>query len=255
MSAVTQKRTGLYKISDLSRETGVPTATIKYYLREGLLPRATLKTGRNMAYYDHSFVDRIRCIRELQSKRHLPLDVIRAILERNSEVISPREVGTLLGLEGRFYEEIHYAPGLGCVPRNAVGQRYGFGSDEIDYLVDLGILTPCIQSGEEVFEGDDVLILENFAAMREAGLSSDFIPHESALPVYVETFEALARKELELFSRAAGGDVDEARLAEMALAGVKLVGQFIVLLRRKLLLRAIQQLREESESEPVRAGN
>jgi DNA-binding transcriptional MerR regulator len=82
-------RDGLYKISDLSRQTGVPTATIKFYLREGLLPPATVKTGRNMAYYDHSFVDRIRFIKELQKKRFLPLDVIKAVLNRDGGQVLP----------------------------------------------------------------------------------------------------------------------------------------------------------------------
>ena len=44
------------------------------------------------------------------------------------------------------------------------------------------------------------------------------------------------------------GDVKERlKVATMALAGVKLVERFIVLLRRKLLLRLIQELRQEKE--------
>ena len=49
-STTKDPRAGLLRISDLSRETGVPVATIKFYRREGLLPEPTLKTGRNMAF-------------------------------------------------------------------------------------------------------------------------------------------------------------------------------------------------------------
>ena len=81
----------LIKMSELARRAGVARGTIQHYLREGLLPRP-VKTFRNMAYYDRRFIDRIRCIKELQQKRYLPLDVIKAILERDSAqpaVISP----------------------------------------------------------------------------------------------------------------------------------------------------------------------
>ena len=248
-------RDGLYKISDLARETGVSPGTIKFYMREGLLPPPTLKTGRNMAYYDRGFVDRIRCIKELQQKRYLPLDIIKAILERDRNVISPSEVNTLLTLEGRFYEEIHYTPGLERLAVAEVGERYAISPEVIDYFVQVGVLTSTTRDGVEFFEGDDVLILENLAAMREAGFGGDLIPHEVTLPLYIEALGGLARDELRIFTRAVTGTVDEVRLAEMALAGVKLVEQFIVLLRRKLLLRAIQELREQSAAEPAGTGN
>ena len=42
------------RIAELSQKTGVPVPTIKYYLREGLLPEP-VKTSRNMAYYPEAF--------------------------------------------------------------------------------------------------------------------------------------------------------------------------------------------------------
>jgi DNA-binding transcriptional MerR regulator len=244
-----KSRNGLYKISDLSRETGVSIGTIKFYMREGLLPAPTLKTGRNMAYYDRSFVDRIRVIKELRQKRFLPLEVIKAILERDREVISPHEIEVLLGLEGKFYEAIHVSPGHAPVKLAEVPERYGLSDEELRYCIDSGVLTPVLRSGEEVFEGDDILLLETFVAMGEAGFDRTLIPRELGVPLYVEALGSLAREELKVFSRAVTGKVDDAKLAEMAMAGVKIVEQFIVLLRRKLLLRAIQELREQTSKE------
>lgn len=246
-----KSRNGLYKISDLSRETGVSIGTIKFYMREGLLPPATIKTGRNMAYYDRSFVDRIRVIKELRQKRFLPLDVIKAILERDREVISPHEIELLLGLEGKFYEAIHVAPGHAPVKLAEVTERYGLSDEELRYCIESGVLTSVLRNGEEVFEGDDILLLENFVAMGEAGFDRSLIPRELGVPLYVEAIGKLAREELKVFSRAVNGKVDDAKLAEMAMAGVKIIEQFIVLLRRKLLLRAIQELREQTSKEPT----
>lgn len=256
-ATVTEHRTarkGLYKISDLSRETGVSIGTIKFYLREGLLPAATLKTGRNMSYYDRSFVDRIRVIKELRQKRFLPLDVIKTILDRDSEVISSHEIDTLLSLEGKFYEAIHVSPGQEPVTRRQATERYGLEDEELAYCLQTGVLTPVVRDGKEVFEGDDILMLETFATMRDAGFDESLIPRGTGIPLYVETLDKLAREELTIFSRAVTGKVDDAKLAEMAMAGVKIVEQFIVLLRRKLLLRAIQELREQTTEESTATG-
>jgi DNA-binding transcriptional MerR regulator len=66
----------LLKIGELSRRTGVPIATLKFYVREGLIAPAR-KSGRTMSWYHPSVVSRIRSIRELQERQFLPLDVIR----------------------------------------------------------------------------------------------------------------------------------------------------------------------------------
>src|SRR5690242_7862266 len=69
----------LLKVGQLAQSSGVSIATIKFYLREGLLPRPTLKTSRNMAWYDRSFVERIKAIKRMQ-ERFLPLRVIKQLL-------------------------------------------------------------------------------------------------------------------------------------------------------------------------------
>lgn len=245
LSPTRHTRKGLYKISDVSRETGVPVGTIKFYMREGLLPGPTLKTGRNMAYYDRTFIDRIRCIRELQQKRFLPLDVIKAIMDGDTDVISPAEIATLLSLEGTFYEAVQYGPDPLPVLRSDVSERFGLDDVSLQFCIDLGILRPKMRGQVEQFEGDDILVLESLAAMQAAGFDEGLIPIKTALPVYIEALDGLARQELRLFTRVVSGKVEKARAAELALAGVRTVEQFILLIRRKRLLQALQELRAE----------
>src|SRR3954454_23162287 len=71
---------GLLKISELAERADVPVATVRHYLREGLLPEP-VKTSRNMAYYPPEFAGRIRLIKQLQEERFLPLKVIRELLD------------------------------------------------------------------------------------------------------------------------------------------------------------------------------
>ena len=52
------------RISELSARTGVTVATIKYYLREGLLPEG-VRSSPTQATYDESHVERLRVIRAL----------------------------------------------------------------------------------------------------------------------------------------------------------------------------------------------
>ncbi|MGN9910225.1 MerR family transcriptional regulator [Phytohabitans sp. LJ34] len=67
------------RISDLSKHTGVPVATIKFYLRERLLPPGT-PTGRNQAEYGEEHVRRLRLIRAFTVIGQLDLSTVRELL-------------------------------------------------------------------------------------------------------------------------------------------------------------------------------
>jgi DNA-binding transcriptional MerR regulator len=67
------------RISELSAATDVPVPTLKYYLREGLLPAGT-RTSRTQAIYDDSHVERVRLIRALTEIGGLPLATVDRVL-------------------------------------------------------------------------------------------------------------------------------------------------------------------------------
>lgn len=87
------------RISELSRRSGVSNATIKYYLREGLLPpgRATAAT---QAEYDESHLRRLRLIRALTGVRGLSVasakHVLGAIAEHQTD--THRLLGIVFGI-------------------------------------------------------------------------------------------------------------------------------------------------------------
>src|ERR687888_1572910 len=80
MSAPETASNDLLKISELAESADVPVATVRHYLREGLLPEP-VKTSRNMAYYPPEFAERIRLIKQLQEERFMPLRVIKELLD------------------------------------------------------------------------------------------------------------------------------------------------------------------------------
>ena len=69
------------RISELSRRSGVPVATIKYYLREGLLHEGQL-TSATQAQYDQSHVTRLRLVRALLGAGGLSVAAAREVLDQ-----------------------------------------------------------------------------------------------------------------------------------------------------------------------------
>ncbi|HEY0509414.1 MAG TPA: MerR family transcriptional regulator [Blastococcus sp.] len=68
------------RIAELSQRTGVPVPTIKFYLRERLLPPGE-RTSPNQARYDESHVRRVRLVRALTEVGGLSIARAREVLE------------------------------------------------------------------------------------------------------------------------------------------------------------------------------
>ena len=66
-------------MAELSERAGVPVATIKYYLREGLVPPGE-RTSPNQAKYDDGHVQRIKLIRALMDVGGLSLATVGEVL-------------------------------------------------------------------------------------------------------------------------------------------------------------------------------
>lgn len=69
------------KIKEVAQLAGVSLSTIRFYLREGLLPPA-IKTGKTMAYYGQEHLQRLAFIKQLQSEKNLPLYFIKAEINK-----------------------------------------------------------------------------------------------------------------------------------------------------------------------------
>jgi DNA-binding transcriptional MerR regulator len=67
------------RIAELSRSSGVPIATIKYYLREGLLPPGR-STAPNQADYSATHLHRLTLIRTLVDVGRLSLSSVQAVI-------------------------------------------------------------------------------------------------------------------------------------------------------------------------------
>ncbi|MFJ5710576.1 MULTISPECIES: MerR family transcriptional regulator [unclassified Streptomyces] len=82
------------RIGELSRRTGVSVPTIKFYVREGLLPAGRL-TSPNQAAYEETHVRRLRLIRALIDVGGLSVAAVREVIEAVDD--PGRPVHDLLG--------------------------------------------------------------------------------------------------------------------------------------------------------------
>ncbi len=67
------------RLAELCAETGVPPATVKYYLREGLMP-AGERLSATRAEYGPAHVERLRLIRALIERGGVTIDGVRRIV-------------------------------------------------------------------------------------------------------------------------------------------------------------------------------
>ncbi|HYD78745.1 MAG TPA: Cd(II)/Pb(II)-responsive transcriptional regulator [Paucimonas sp.] len=84
--------TRLLRIGELAKRTGTPVETVRYYEREGLLPRPARSEG-NYRLYDAGHAERLQLIRRCRSL-DMTLDEIRSLLgfrdapEENCEAVN-----------------------------------------------------------------------------------------------------------------------------------------------------------------------
>ena len=225
------ERSERVKMSELARRSGVPSATIKHYLNEGLLPAPT-RTSRNMAYYDTALVPRIQRIKVLQRTHFLPLKVIREVLEAETLPTGEQTVAaTIASVNARRATD----------ERRTRTQLIEQGMDalQLEWLGATGLLAPTEEHGDAVYSGDDLELLRVLGAARRAGITAEMLP-VTILADYVHAIQKLASIEVELFRAGVAARASQTDLPMLAEAATVLSERLVVILRRKMLLPALR---------------
>jgi DNA-binding transcriptional MerR regulator len=224
----------LLKIGELAEQSGVPAATIRHYVREGLLPEP-VKTSRNMAYYPPDFVARIKLIKQLQEERYMPLKVIRELLSTGDG--DPDRLRALVAIEDRILERAL----AGEKERSSaaeVRRRYGVPKEVLERLAELDVVSP----SKNGYSPSDVRIIEAISRFRAGGYDEriGFTVYDTLR--YKRALEEIAAEEVEvLLDRV--GDMDPDRAVEMIEAGVEPLAELISALHTKLLVAELERHR------------
>ncbi|RIV40268.1 MerR family transcriptional regulator [Micromonospora radicis] len=196
------------RISDLSRRTGVPVATIKFYLREGLLPPGR-PTGRNQAQYGEAHCRRLLFIRAMTGIGQLDLSTVLELLA----AIEDGEL-SLPGLYQRTNRVVYPDLDSSKAIDDVAAER-----DEVDRFID--------ERGWRV--GPDVpgrnRLAQVLAALRQLGCDCQvdfFQPYAQLAEEYAERELSLLPRDEEIERAAA---VARAVLLDVALAALRGIAQ------------------------------
>lgn len=222
----------LLKISELARRSGVGRGTIQHYLREGLLPTPK-KTSRNMAYYDASCVERIKTIKQLQSRGRLSLSTIRELLAETPS--GSALASSLIEAQRSAVQTLAPRAGAAALSPSSAAKAFDIRREVIDALERLDIANTREVDGNPVFIGADLEVLAAIANLDRLGLSEriGFTPDD--LTMYRDAIRALIENEIRMFVEVAGGSAKADDLPKLATAALDAVSMLLVAMRRKLL--------------------
>jgi DNA-binding transcriptional MerR regulator len=139
------------KIGQVARLSRVPTTTIHYYVKQGLLG-APEKINKRVCLYDASVIERLKTIQSLQEKR-FPLFSIKKILARIDQGITMEEAETVenvvFGLPAKKADEL--------INRKVYMEQTGLTPKELEELERHGLLIPFqCEKGKGLYDQDDV---------------------------------------------------------------------------------------------------
>ena len=191
-------------MSELASSSGLPVATVKFYLREGLLP-AGEATGATRATYDESHVRRLRLIRALTDVAGLRLEAVRAVLAAVDD------------------ESVSFHVAMGSVHHRLSGKPASSAEASPAALAQVDALVA--RRGWQLHEPNPHRL--GLARALDALASLDHAADDDLLDDYAEAAQLVAERDV-----AAVGRDDRVAGAEHAVVGTLLLEPVLVLLRR-----------------------
>ncbi len=180
----------MHTIDELAHLSGLPSRTIRFYNTQGLLPPPIMK-GR-VAYYDDEHLVVLNIIKQLKEQQNLPLETIRQMLEIRA---SQGEVMMNLALKQRLLRPLSAGEQDVRLSKEGLMKQTGAKAAYIDELTKQGLLFPVQVDNEDVYSGDDVLLIELYGRLEYLGLPL-------ALPALIRfQLRQLVRSELAAFEQ------------------------------------------------------
>lgn len=225
-------------VSEVAERTGVPIATIKFYIREELLPRPRT-AGRTVGRYDAAFVTRLELVRELRNRFRLSLREIASLLTEAGPGATLTEIELRLLARERLDGVIDPTHAQPPTPQVRLSERTGLPASDIAELEKCGLLTPIKVDGAVVYAERDARIAEVVGALRSSGFNDHLGFAIADLNRYVEVLRALVVREVEQFDNPALRDMPREQRLNLIGQGVAHIDVLLGLLHKKLLLGAV----------------
>ncbi len=228
------------KMKDLEEISGINRETIRFYIREGLLPEPE-RPKRNVATYGSAHVSRLRLIRKLQSERFLPLNIIKAIIQA-AEASSHASADAFIGLENRLYPFMADQNLPGSQMLAQAGEKLGVSEQAIRELAAIGLIhIEQMDDGERLNERN-MGILRLWQELQDSGFTQEVGFSTELWSIYVEAVRDMVAREARIFEII--GKADKAHSAEIVESRIRIINEILPLLRIEMLVRNVQKKNE-----------
>ena len=243
-----QQTKGMMRIKQLSAITEVPKGTIQYYVKEGLIPKP-IKTHANMAYYTQEHVDAIRLVKELQTKRFLPLSVIKQMIRGEQGGMSVDEVQTLVEINGRLFRNLSQELPERQLNEQQLAKKTGISLEEIRYMERLGVLHPFRKGRNKYYDQDDIRFLECGLRLREIGFTEERGFDVEIMRTHLELMQRMVEEEAKMLTSRLSGKVDIEEIVRLLEEGLPLLNTMIGLIHKRLIIQTTRRFAEAFQKE------
>lgn len=233
------------KMRELEQATGVGRETIRFYIREGLLPEPE-RPKRNVARYSDVHVVRLKAIKKLQQERFLPLNVIKTIVKAQDGAPAAG-IESFVGLENALYPLLGDPEKLEPRLLTDVATDAGLTGAEVDELIALGFVNVDERNGERWLDSRNARIVTLWRGIREAGFSEDKGYTAETWSIYGTFMSWLVNEEVNSFYNNLVDQVDQSEAATMAAEGIRIMNEIIPLMHTDRIVRAVEEISQSGE--------
>ncbi|MCP4753234.1 MAG: MerR family transcriptional regulator [Proteobacteria bacterium] len=221
------------KISQLAELSGVSISTVKFYLREGLLPRP-MKDSRTMSYYDTECVQRIQLIKRLQKERFMPLNIIKKFMSPDSKLSEQLPLV-------RFSDDPTENPAFSNpVARDRIEDYLGYPLAAIDEIEAAGLVQSKETPSGRAYDPDDCRIIGLIKQREEAGLPLEY--SLKVLTLYSNYLKQAVEADLKHFLKRVVAEPDHGDIYKYLTVGENTTGAFLELAQAKYMRQKVESV-------------
>jgi DNA-binding transcriptional MerR regulator len=206
------------RMRELERASGISRETIRFYIREGLLPEPE-RSHRNSATYTDEHLARLLAIRRLKDERFLPLSVIRTLFAAGGSWAEP---DMLPGIDHLLQSRLE--AGGEWVDAVTFCEQLGGDPDHLADSIAVGVVKPAAD-GRLSPRDQRILRLvldgEKLGFNRARGYMGDEFGH------LAELMHSLAQLEVKSFFARVAPHVGELEAVDMAERGIGILNQLM----------------------------
>jgi DNA-binding transcriptional MerR regulator len=232
------------RMRELERASGVSRETIRFYIREGLLPEP-VRAHRNSALYTEDHLARLIAIRRLKDERFLPLSVIRELIAGGSRP-DWLDAAVLPDMDRLLRDRLDRADG-----RTDAAALCAAGGGEAAMLPDLAAAGVIALAPDGSVSARDARILSLLMEGARHGFTRERGYAGEGLGRFADVMRSLAEIEVREFFARVAPHVGDLEAADMAERGIGILNQLMAELFTREILALLSERRRIANDNAV----